>query len=597
MLRERSPIATASSECSSEESAWFLEFEKEYLGMPNHLRYPHLEEHIDEPYRPLVEQAWMDLVKKAFELRESVQCLKNKWERTPICAVERFLPRGGVTDSLIDNYSIPVPQEHKNSISHTATPAFKKVGNLSRLRNWQRDESGNREKFTSDHQDFMTALRIYYETLLETDKTGTKSILPLNSDLRKEVQHRNKMVRIINTAYICIQVAKGVHNEQSTGRLRKYEEVPYVMHSSRVTLASLMDTVPFMNPETDSTIDPILIAAVTPAHDAIEDAGVSLKRIVELLTSRTDVYDTSIKIRSNFPDQQEELTGEDLLEAKTNLVKNPKIAKRIEALLRILTDDNPRDESANKAPLSNAEIRKAIEQNLFGEEQTLFHLGLLSEKDLALGREEKQRAIALTKQVYGVNRSMREQEMCSTGCPFPAGHDNGKLTRFLIRADAISACASEDEAEQRTLLQHALVIKFNDRAHNLLTKPSDTQEQVQSKREDLRDTFSRLITYTIYEYDNTNYPLHNSLPRIVRTTLKVYKELAQSHPEMIEDIDREYIDKLEALAENPEITIVRFKTSAQTDQVVEKFAEAKKKQGNEKALRGTVYEFTHAQAA
>lgn len=404
------------------------------------------------------------------------------------------------------------------------------------------------------------------------------------------------MVRTINTAYQSIQMAKGAHHGQKKGRLRKYEKLPYASHTLRVTLASLMDVLPFAFDPSKQSLDPILIAAISPIHDTVEDTSYSLKDALELIISRADIYDTSIypHIDLNFKKEGDPEAISNFKERKVNLLKRPGILKTMEAILRILTDSIPENPTENKAPLNKGEIKAAIEQNLFGEEQTLFHLGLISKEDLSLSEEEKQTKYRRIKISYGVS-TQQKLVPSQTARAFPTDHDGGKLTRFLIRANAIASSdgkngkKAQDPHKANRILQHALILKFNDRANNLLTKPPETKEQVLSKRKDLRNAIERLIAWAIYDYDNQNYPLYNSLPRLIHTCLTIYEYLAKSHSESLEEIDREYIKKLEIWAKG-NIEITRFQTSEQVETMMEKYAEDKR--DDPKKLRGTIYQFT-----
>lgn len=591
MLRERAPFNSSAENCSSEESAFFLWLENEFImNMPKEDEsYENIAPDIEEQYKPLIKTTWASLLQKQSAFQRNSQHLQKTWRRPPILPMEKFRETGKRAREIVRKYPIPVPKEHKTNIALTITPPFEALGKLSRLSNWQEGERSTRGKFAEDHQELMVALRIYREMLLEENQDKTKSVLPKDHPLRQEIQKRHERARIINTAYQCIQVAKGVHNEQKKGRLRKHEGIPYAMHALRVTMATLMDTFPFWDDENKS-IDPILLAAVAPMHDTAEDTEETISNIMNLMSSRTDSYDTSIKLSSNFPFQGGGDTIEMLRTNKVNLVQNPEMLGKIRNLLRILTNQDDETDFAEKAPLSKEEMAKAVEQNLFGEEQTLLHLGLLSKEDLELSEDEKQKKIISIKRSLGIPPLLTfitKLQKSNTGNSFPEDHGGGKLTKFLIRAKAISACHSDDEKEQQSLLQHALIIKFEDRANNLITKPSDEEKHVKSKRKSLRNTFERLIAYAIYDHDNSKYPLCNALPRLIHTTLKVYKELSKTHPEMIEDIDREYMEKLEIFAKG-ETEITRFRINEEVQSIMSDFAEKRK---NKKPTRGSIYEF------
>ena len=607
MLRERHPFNEKEKDCCSEESAYFLNLEREYLGIPPHLQYPNLESTLKEKHRPSIRKIWEELVLKRSEFEDTFKGLQSHWNHTPWLAAERFGEKGRSVNKAINEYPQKIPAHQKGGIIHTVTPAFNKLGNTSRLSRWKLNERCVRGKFYTDHRDYMSTLRLYYELLLEEKQDfqhkTKEAVIPPTNPLRTEIAHRNYMARVINTAYQCIQMAKAAHHEQPKGRIRKYEGIPYTMHTLKVTFAALMDVLPFIDTSKEQSIDPLLLAAVGPIHDTVEDTTFTLRGIMNLVENRADVYDTSIdpKITLNFQEKgsvEEVEAVEEFKIRKVNLIKRPHIIRTIEAILRILTDSIPGDESENKAALNDNEIKTAIEQNLFGEEQTLFHLGLLSKKDLDLDELAKQQKIKKIKARYGI----KQQRLvpCQTAKSYPDDHDNGKLTRFLIRANAIATRGGKDGKKRRDpsqanrIIQHALILKFNDRSNNLLTKPSETEKQVTSKLKDLRNAVERLISWAIHDYDNQNYPLYNSLPRLIHTCLSSYEELIQTHPEKIEEIDRKYIKDLETWAKG-EIEITRFQTSAEVEAIMEKYAEDKK--DDPRKLRGTTYQFTREKQA
>jgi hypothetical protein len=87
-----------------------------------------------------------------------------------------------------------------------------------------------------------------------------------------------------------------------------------------------------------------------------------------------------------------------------------------------------------------------------------------------------------------------------------------KLTEFLVRLNAIPAAQNSSPK----IAQTALITKIEDRANNLETEHS-------LKR--LHATTDVLIRYAMTEHDNGNYPLFNSLPRLIDITLEKYREL------------------------------------------------------------------------
>ena len=578
MFRERYPANTSPEDCFSEESAYFLELEREYLNVPPFLQYPSIMGIVDHKCRPAISKAWDELVKQRHELEDTFKGLQRQWTNTPTLAIERFTPKGKVAKNIVDNYPLPIPKKYRDGILHTVTPGSPKLGKRSRLNNWQRDEKNARKSFYPNHRDYMVSLRLYYELLLETSKSGDKRAIPNNEPIRQHLKQRNFVARVINTAYQCIQIAKASHNEQPKGRLRKYEGIPYAMHTLRVTLAALLDTLPFIdwnNPK----INPILLAAVGPMHDTVEDTTLSLKSTMKSLRDKVDSYDTSInplitpQLASSDTATNHEDPAEDFKDQHLDLISNPQTLQDIAKILRILTDSIPgKEPQENKAPLDRAEITTAIRQNLFGETQTLLSLGLLTEKDLDLSLSALRAKIRGIQIKYGIRNLKEINPPCKTAMTFKDDHDNGKLTRFLIRANAIAQTpGTHKSSDPKTILQHALILKFEDRANNLITKPSDTEKQVISKRGDLRNAVERLISWAINDHDNIQFPLGNALPRLIHTCLKVYEDLASTHPHMIEALDREYIQKLEIWAKG-EIEITRFQTSEKVTEVLDAYA-------------------------
>jgi hypothetical protein len=589
MLRERYFFNESLANCSSEESAVHLKWEKENLEIPEHLQFPRIAPSIAKEHQPSIEETWNELVCKKRALDTRVFLLNDLWNNPPETTPSEKIQ---TTQALIDKYPIPVPIEHKDNILHTVIPPSQN-GEITATEKWQGLDFDVRGGFQVAHRDYMVTLRLYYELLLEENIDQNQTVIPYDNPLRAEIAHRNDMVRIINTSYQCIQISKSAHHEQKKGRLRKHEKIPYAMHTQRVTLACLEDTVPYMTGAPGETLDPILLAAVAPIHDTVEDTPLALITVLNRIAHRADHYDSSIdaRITLNFDHgEHKDEEVEAFKKSRLNLINRKDMRGKIEAVLRILTDNDPDNEDEGETTLSDEEISIAIQQNLFGEEQTLIHLGLLPEDLPAELKADRIRQIK-HRHLVPMKITGGPKPPCKTAQAFGKDNDNGKLTRFLIRANAIAAGdkkKSRDKRYAQTILQHALIVKFNDRANNLLTKPSTDEGMRISKLKDLRNAVERLIAYAIYDYDNQNYPLYNALPRLIHACLMTYRELDQSHSEIIEPIDREYIQKLEIWAKG-ETEITRFRTNEQVHKVMEEFAAAKK--DDQRATRGSIYQF------
>lgn len=161
MLRERAPFNNQEEDCTSEESAYFLNLEKEYLDIPPHLQYPHLAKVIAENHRPSIKAIWDELVRKRRAFNHNAKSLQSAWGNTPWFSAERFGEKGRTVDKVVNEYPQEIPRKHKKGIIYTVTPSSKKLEETSSFGKWQENESSLRKNFYLNHRDYMVTLRLY----------------------------------------------------------------------------------------------------------------------------------------------------------------------------------------------------------------------------------------------------------------------------------------------------------------------------------------------------------------------------------------------------------------------------------------------------
>jgi len=332
-------------------------------------------------------------------------------------------------------------------------------------------------------------------------------------------------LEVVDLNHQVLSMAKTYHYQDRLDKgnlLRKHSEEPYYMHPHRVALKMMYDVLPFMIGDADEEGQEDFIALVVlmgALHDLLEDTNVTMKGVMDFLDSRADKYDSSIDaaVESGFVTAEEykkgDMQGKERMKNRDlNLVKLG-IREKIRKVLLIVTKETEKTMSG--------ELKlRAVLQNILGEERTRELIGT-SEIEV-----DSSNPLFVSRPSMIVTR-------------FPVSH-SVKIDSFLLKMNAM---LPEEKRDQ----QLALMVKIEDRSDNLATIKDIkkmTGEELEKHRDTLRETVTRLIAWCMLEHNRANYPLYNTLPRLIEITVARYAEFMRDKPDMIEACDKDYFAQL-----------------------------------------------------
>lgn len=482
MLEERYPFNDKYEKCSSRESAYLLDLEMKHMNIPEELSFPNLEMDIPPVHRERMRRIWNKVVATRSAWDFSYRALLTKWSRD--------VPE---TDSgqddmeLIGASRMRVSEEFKPALAmildsngHCGTRNGEKF--LSREEMWKNDERNSRAAFYAADKNYLVAMRLYYEMLLEHPTNVEKDsddycptfplTLRANHPLRFKVVLENRYLRLIDAFHQAISIAKAATHQQGKGRIRKRENVPYVFHDVAVALGQLLDVVPFVIENKNLKFTYILSTTVGALHDLDEDSELRVADIENFLKQLADKYDSTVDplVQSGFGRSRTEIK-----DGRLNLIRS-EISIRLRKILMVLSK------------------KTVLPRNLERK-----------------GRNEFEQSNAFKKY----------PEVC-----------DAKLDSFFYRL--LTLTEGKD-------LQIALIEKNEDRANNMETLAGG---KVETQHMYLVATVTRLIAWQMLDHNQTKYPVYNSLGRLIDVTKTQYERFMKEFPDAIGDRDREYFEQL-----------------------------------------------------
>ena len=335
--------------------------------------------------------------------------------------------------------------------------------------------------------------------------------LPYDSPIRHQIAAQNRKLRLIDATHQAISIAKAAHHLQHKGRMRKVGNVPYIYHPVTATYELYEDAIQYVIENNEAPpIDFVVISTACAFHDLLEDGEWDIDTIMEFLVTRADRYDSSLPIESGFEDN----TREKIKERVLNLC-GTEAAYKIRSILHLVTKNE-------KSPLTSEEKKVAAQRNIAGKKEVMRSTGI-SEREF--------------NGFFSGKKTMADQPVSKTFKEFPQTHDNGKMTDFLIKLDAAN---NTKQKKAKEIAYLSLMIKIKDRTHNVATlegRPYDKQVET------LRDTTTRLIAWCVLDHDQDDYPLYNTLPRLIDVTIAAYERI-QGNPEGSKYLDEHDIQYL-----------------------------------------------------
>jgi|GEM_PF-2711908 len=518
MQAERWPMNQEINNCYDVDSAYYFHLEQTHLRIRPETSFDALKDSIPAEHQDRIEAIWKTLLEHQNKLSRKTRALRQYWTNPPRNSDKK-------SKNLVRNSPIVI-----QATSQKAAIAL--ISGDPRLEKWQDTEETYRESVHHATKDFMTALRVYLEELIENQ--DGKYVLPKDHPERENIVIQNRYVQLLDATYMALCTAKAIHHEQPGRRLRKAELKPAIFHPASVTLTAIRRVIPFIIEKTKLEVGPALIAIVTAMHDTPEDADRTVEEVVTKLQQTIDHYDTSIPINSGFG------TPRDEFKRKLLDMMGPKNTTKTRQALRVLNTDET---------LSEQEKKLAIEQNLAGRDKTMKVMEI-KYKDLVrwLGKPNEETPPEQNPQLETFKR-------------FEHAYDGGKLMKFIIKLNAL--------VKSKDTRQAILIAKIADRTNNI-----ESQEKMPFHYQitNLRATVSRLLAYCMLDHDNQEMPLYDALPYLIDVTVKAYQRLAKASPSGMQPLDYELL----AQAEQWQLEVVRLQLPQKVEEVLDKFAKRKK---------------------
>lgn len=422
-----------------------------------------------------------------------------------------------------------ISQEYQNGVF--ASLDVLKIRKSEDLQTWRTTDKSLRRMTYEAQKNYITALRLYLAMLLESSDDKTAYIFPKNHPLRKHLVHRLRALEAIHATHQGISAAKTTlhHGSTKKSRIRKIEKKAAVEHMSNTTANTIFDVLPYSTDKQDQlTIDLVVLTVLTAIHDIVEDTDQDTEEVIQnYIKPFIDKYDSKLdpRIKSGFPERtRQEVKAKvlDLLGLRSEAKIKHSRRSALKSLLRIISNNTELERTQKPSQKKRIEAKNAITQNIAGFETTA---KILKPTEEELG-------------TWGIQPENLQTPSSKTFRTFPEkdhSHDKHKLTKFLIRLNAIAA-------QSKKIQQIALIVKIEDRANNL---ESLEGFNLDLRLNTIRTTVTRLIAWCMLDHDNKNYPLYNAIPRLIDNTLVAYSRLEQQHPEKLNNWDRVYITQLE----------------------------------------------------
>lgn len=497
--------------------------------------------------------------------------IKNRYGQAAFAVVEGATRK---TQNKINTTQTPLPTApvSRPPLSERIEEYAKKNQSLEA---YLSDDVSRRKDLYSCFKKFVTVLRLWHEMLIENatsshdvkDAEGKVSSVPikvvrfpLDPQTRRTLVIQNRYLRVIDIIHQIIPILQTLHHQMPEGsRMRREEQIPFIYHPIAVLSYYLRHVLPYVIEEDNCSLNDIIediIAFVL--HDVAEDTCQKVKEAIKKVMAH-DHVDSAINkdeiIKSAFG-----RTREEIVERMLKLVQ-PEMTKNMEIVLEALSnrvllsaEDYIRLASSGVLPKEyiaecyKAETDRAYEKG--GEVQIHGNgsRGVIQNP----GTDEV--AFTLDIDIDGllasVNQSKRARKHTFVK-EFP-GVDDHKMALHILRAEAFT--------NKRALRARIQKVKMFDRSHNNVTEGSfvlpdstdssykSTLKKVQGSRKKLRAAVSILLAYNIRDQDNSKYSLDLVIPVNIANTLQTYNRFARECPQLTEEKDKQYIEKLKEFA-------------------------------------------------
>ena len=547
---QRYPLNDSIGACDALDEAFVWQMEKENMNIPDHLRFENIKDSLPPEHQERMQRIWESILEKRRKLTSSISSLETQWQ-TAI-----YYSSSDQSKVIVSSYGEKIPEKYRKALelmvdaalkgkideseneTTVATPDLRQEIERSTAEDyWTSTEAGQRAKYYKHDKEYITTLRFYYQMLLESkakpvpDREGKKTeyVLPGDHAAREQIWQRNRYLRLVDAIHQAVAIAKTLHHQQPTGRMRESGNEPYLNHPMAVIGRFITDVVPFIIDKPDRGFDFVLMTFILALHDLDEDTSQTVDQIIEKLKSIAEKVDTTFDhdaiIMGGFGEDRE------TVKSKYITLLWPEDIDILEQSLQTVS---------KQTPITDKKVIYVLEIDKY-----------FSLEEIAQIIPEEQ----LVRVIHQLKNTTVRKSLNTVYQAFPprVGEEGGepesddtKLDKVVFNLRTIPLSDSNDRSRDDRRRRYPLMAKLLDRLHNLLT--SDYKPAAK-KRKDLRGTVSRLIAYAVLDFPKKKYPLFNVLPDIIDVTLRKYEAfkvdgLAGNHTCYTEEIDGAYIAQL-----------------------------------------------------
>ncbi|MBT7483148.1 hypothetical protein HN680_00075 [Candidatus Peregrinibacteria bacterium] len=494
LTTDRFPLKENPEEALSPEGAFQLYLEQTYIPVPPELHFDTLKGDIPTQHHERIARTWKNVLKFEEDWAMTIQNLMGFWETAPTTT-------DPLATEIVGNTQLAIQERfQKAAVAVVSRSHLEKGG--QQLARWQNMEKHLRKGLYASYRDYLRVLRAYYGLLLERPDSNFEGdeTLPLPEDhsLRLDIVLRMRVLEYLDASHQADAVAKTVHHKQPGHRTRRTGGA-YLQHPIRTRQSLGLHILPFVLDEAfDNERMHNLLAETMGGslHDCDEDGRWSREEVIDKMDEVGNAYDSKIHqvLGSGFEtpgDIEREDAGRKRLKKKLLALVKARTRRCLRNILLAVTVDL-------KRPIADIQKKKAVQQNLFGREQTK---ALLNITDAALGMWQIEPT------------EISEEPQSATVQKFPTSYKD-KADLFLLKLALIN-----DPVETRS----ALRVKMEDQLDNFRSLTVHSPETQITK---LRYTLAWPIIESDEQtgrYDIEELPLGNPLGFLIDATLREYE--------------------------------------------------------------------------
>ena len=542
----RYPLNNEIGNCNDVGEAYLWQMEKDNMNIPPELCFDKIKDSLPEKHRVRIQRIWESVIDKRNKLVNGLKALNSHWHSANKFTVERG------SEVVVMEYGDKIPEQYKSALAVMIDPNLREISDEkhderaidmldlndemtqgSEADSWRIQDSSLRNAYFRHDKEYITTLRLYYQMLLEnterrdtseTRDAGAEYVLPKDHSARKEIWKRNRYLRLIDAIHQSVSVAKTLHHQQPTGRMREFEKVPYINHPIEVIGLFLKDVMPFVIEKRGIQFDFVLMAFILALHDLDEDTSQSVDQVIEKVKGIAEKIDSSVDhdgvIKSGFG-----LDRDSVIERYIKLLW-PEDIELLEESLKVIS---------KSTPITSHQAKFAANTDRYfgvSDLANIIPVDIRGDIPVNINTPEE-----------GTNKTFKEfpPEQSERGGGLKS--DDPKLDKVLFNLRTIPGVSSYKKSHREEKRRYALMAKLLDRIHNLSTMDGMSYK---NKCRYLRGTTSRLMAYSVLDHDSTKFSLFNILPDMLQVLTDEYEKFAADSKIGKHDLYGEKDDKYRA---------------------------------------------------